>query len=739
MSSNQLRSYRFRTQAQWDTCFFVQAARSSEAESEVIRPFAPYARPATLFESPGAYAPVITRAGEILWLDDDRVLHRLSPCHDIHEMFTAPGALVGASRIAATSQGLWVITGSPADTLELFDRESFTRLLTISLPKVRLVDITSDGCDSVFALVEENGVWKALSFDGAGHLTHSIEFQGVSHAEAFVFLKKSQRFVILTSCPNPEIPNCPQRKLEWYAVKDQPPADEKKKCQKDAIATRVFVRVIAGLRPCFCADVLGSDSRERVFLAGKDGDEIGSGEYIVRFDFDGNPLGDVPVDPTYAPITGVTGDHQRLLATGKRGLLRFTASDVVPEGAAPVSTTLITPILFSPDREDKRRWLRIEATARVPEGTTLEISYASADKNDDIKRLKEILNNNKLPRSNRVERLLGEADLWKPATTFHGSGSETQELKTFSAKLFDEHDRYVVVSVSLTAASGAHLPTLSGLDIIYPGRTLMENLPAIYQVEESKPNSFLRALVGVFETTTQGIDGRIAAMGSLINPSTAPEQWLDFIARWVGVPWDDGLTVKQKRAVITNAPEIARGRGTRAGLEALLEALIPGPPGRFRVTDSTADFGFAVVGGGESCPGSALPALLGGYTRWHPILNSSAVLGHMRLPCVNQLEDGAWQLVGRVQVKVAATAVERQTWEPWLLALLTEMVPLTARVEIRWVTAQALRTNRLDGTMTIESPPEPHLGTDAITGLARLPDAAVRLSACGEPIGTRLR
>jgi len=680
----------------------------------------------------------VTRAGEILWLDNDRVLHRLSPCNDIPEVFTPPGAFVSASRIVATSQGLWVMTGSPADTLELYGSDSFTRLQTIRLPNVRLIDIASDGCDSVFALVKENGVWKALSFDCAGHFTHSIEFQGVAHAEAFVFLKNSQRFVILTSCPHPEIPNSQQRKLEWYAVKDQPAAGEKKKHEKDAIATRLFIRVIAGMRPCFCAHVLGSDSRERVFLAGRDGDEFGRGEYIVTFDSDGNSLGDVAVDPTYAPITGVTGDRQRLLATGKRGLLRFTASDVVPEGAGPVRSTLITPILFSPDREDKRRWLRIEATARVPEGSTLEIAYASADNNDDIKRLKDILNNNKLSKSNRVERLLGESDLWKPATTFHGGGSETQEPKTFSAKLFDEHDRYVVVSVSLTAASGAHLPTLSGLDILYPGRTLIENLPAIYQVEEMKPNSFLRALVGVFETTTQGIDERIAAMGSLINPSTAPEQWLDFIARWVGVPWDDGLTVKQKRAVITSALEIAKGRGTRAGLEALLEALIPGPPRRFRVTDSTADFGFAVVGG-ESCPGATLPALLGGYTRWHPILNSSAVLGRMRLPCANQLEDGAWQLVGRVQVEVAATAVERQTWEPWLLALLTEMVPLTARVEIRWVTAQAFRTNRLDGTMTLESPPEPHLGTDAITGLARLPEAAVRLSACGEPIGTRLR
>jgi hypothetical protein len=67
------------------------------------------------------------------------------------------------------------------------------------------------------------------------------------------------------------------------------------------------------------------------------------------------------------------------------------------------------------------------------------------------------------------------------------------------------------------------------------------------------------------------------------------------------------------------------------------------------------------------------------------------------------------------------------------------MVPLTARVELRWVTAHALRTNRLDGTMTLEPAPTPHLGTDAITSLARLPERRTRLSAAGPIIGARLR
>jgi tail protein P2 I len=226
-------------------------------------------------------------------------------------------------------------------------------------------------------------------------------------------------------------------------------------------------------------------------------------------------------------------------------------------------------------------------------------------------------------------------------------------------------------------------------------------------------------------------------MGSLINPATAPEPWLNFIARWVGVPWNDELTLEQKQSLLEHAAEITKGRGTRAGLEVFLNSLIPGSPRKFRVTDATADFGFAVVGN-ESC-GSRLPAMLGGLTQWSRELDFSTVLGHMRLPCPEQLNDGVWQLTGNIRVDIAATAAERKTWEPWLLSLINQMVPLTARVKLRWVTTQSLRSNLLDGTMKLDRAPAPHLGTDAITGEARFPQQATRLSASGLDVGTRLR
>jgi phage tail-like protein len=712
MTADPLRSYRFSTAAQWNACLFDRADRDSPGRGDGLRPFAPFALPPTRFGTAGAQAPVVTRTGEILWRDDAGTLYRLPACADASEASAAPFAIAHASRMIAASNGLWVV-GDPPDSLQRYEEDTLSRLLTMEIPDAVVVDIAGNGRDGILALVSRGDVWQSVRVDCAGRIVETVTFEGIAHASAFVYLRRAERFVIWVDAPRP----C----LHWYPAKGGKPASN---------------ITVGAMHPCFTATALGSDGRSRVFVAGTDGETFGGGAYVLTFDAGGNALSDVPLDPLDAPVTGIAATRDSLIVTGPRGLLRFAAAAAVPDAAGEVRCTLITPMLQSPDREDARRWLRIEALASLPEGSTIEMSFAATGDPEVRNRMAAIVADGSLTPSQRVQKLRAEPDLWHAPTVFHGS--EPQSDTPFAAPLFDVRERYLWVCITLSAAPGALLPELTELAVLYPGRTLMENLPAIYQRAEESPGSFLRSLVGVLETTTQGLDARIASMGSRVNPSIAPEPWLDFIARWLGLPWDDGFSLDQKKAIMTRAPELANGRGTRAGLEALLESLMPGTPRRFRVTDATADFGFATVGG-DGCAGTALPAILGGLTRWSAALDSRAVLGYMRLPCAGQRDDGTWQLAGKVRIDVAASAEERSAWEPWLLTLITEMVPLTARVELRWVSAQALRSDRLDGTLTLEAASAPRLGTDAVTGLARLPARGARLSASGPDIGTPLR
>ncbi|MGZ5442165.1 MAG: phage tail protein [Thermoanaerobaculia bacterium] len=687
-------SYRFSTAAQWKTCLFEGADPAFAG----LRAFAPFAASPALFATRGGRAPAVTRAGEILWHDDAGTLHRLTVCADAPESSPAPAPIARAARMIATSRGLWVASDR---TLFLFEEDTLSRLLAVEL-EAQIHDIAAGGRGGVFALFERG----VRAVDCAGRAGALIAFQGIARPEAFVFLRRAERFVVLAG-----------EGLHWFAARGGPP---------------LFSIRVGAMRPCFSAHVLGSDSNGRVFVVGADDTSFGGEAHVLSFDGDGNRLADIPLDPLDAPATGVVAARDGLIVTGRRGLLRFTAAPTVPDEAGEVRCIVVTPMLQAPDREDARRWLRVEASSKLPAGSTIEISYAATDDSEVRDRLSGVAADASLSPSQRIHQLLSEADLWRTPIVFHGSDPQRDDPPPFAAPLFEVRERYLWVSIALSAAPGARLPELPELAVLYPGRTLMENLPAIYQRAEAQPGSFLRALVGVLEATTGNLDGRIALMGSRIHPSTAPEEWLDFVARWLGVPWDDGLSPEQKQAIVRHAPELALGRGTRAGLEALLESLIPGTPRRFRVTDATADFGFAIAG-------NALPAMLGGFTRWSAELDSQAVLGFMRLPCAGQVDDGTWRLAGKVRVEVAASAEERGAWEPWLLALITGMVPLTAHVELRFVGPQALRGNRLDGALTLESPPAPLLGSGAVTGLVRLPERGARLSATGPDIGTRLR
>ncbi len=705
MSADPQRRYRFANAAQWGACLFAGVDPRGLTSQNVLRPFAPFATVAQRFASQGAGAPAVSATGEVLWHDDmSDPLYRLASGDDTPEVVRAPSAIVRATRLIATRWGLWTYG---AGAVQRFEIDTLTRLSILDLDDWRAVDI-AEARDGLHILAERDGRWHALHVDCAGRIKQAVALADVRRAQAFVFLRSRRRFAVLTGGSDAQ--------LRWFA---------------ETGGAASVKQSVAAMHHCFSASALGSDCRDRVFIAGVDRD----GEaHVFSFDGDGNALGGVPLDARDAPATGVAASREALYVTGPRGLLRFAAVQSVPDEATEVQGLLVTPMLVSPDREDGRRWLRIEATATLPRGTTLELSYASTSDPTIRDRLVKLAADTTLTASQRTQRLLAERGVWRAPITFHG---EDLDSARFAAPLFHLRDPYLWVSLRVIAAPGARqLPVLQALSVLYPGHTLMEYLPSVYQREEANPDSFLRALVGVFETTTQGLDERIAGLGSHVHPKTASSEWLDVIARWLGLPWDDTLAVAQKRCIVSNAHALATTRGTRSGLETFLACLMPETPRRFRVIDGIADFGFATVGG-TGCAGSALPAMLGGRPHWHTELDGGARLGRMRLPCAGDSAD-PWQLAAAVRIDIAATAAERRAWTPWLSDAIDALVPFTTRARVRWIGARAWRDQRLDGALVLEGDPTPHLGDDAITGVARFPARGTRLGATGADTSTRL-
>ena len=320
----------------------------------------------------------------------------------------------------------------------------------------------------------------------------------------------------------------------------------------------------------------------------------------------------------------------------------------------------------------------------------------------------------------RFARISGLFDAWSPPVHYTGGDQPGAEP---AAPLFDARAEHLWLRVKLGAPAGVAMPRLSLLRVLYPDRSLMQALPAIYRNEQ--PRDFLRALVGVLETTTQGIDRRIATLGRLIDPATADAEWLDYTARWLGLPWDDGLALAQKRALMRAAPAILSTRGTRQALLTLLACLFPQQPPVFRVRDS-ADLAPLRVGA------SALPALLGGLPSSATVLRRKAILGLARLPDPAAVDAGV-SPPARITVDITLPRRQRDQARQWLPALVEALVPVTARALLRWRDAGPAGSGATVGVnLVLAEPPDARLGEDATINAARLPGRRImRLTDAG--------
>jgi phage tail-like protein len=107
---------------------------------------------------------------------------------------------------------------------------------------------------------------------------------------------------------------------------------------------------------------------------------------------------------------------------------------------------------------------------------------------------------------------------------------------------------------------------------------LRGSLPAVYQ-----EGDFGMRFVGALETLLDPIVAVLDALPAHFSPDHAPRDVLDLLSAWLGVDLDESQTPAQRRAMVRQAAEIGRRRGTRSGLELALSLAFPKLP--LRVED----------------------------------------------------------------------------------------------------------------------------------------------------------
>lgn len=120
----------------------------------------------------------------------------------------------------------------------------------------------------------------------------------------------------------------------------------------------------------------------------------------------------------------------------------------------------------------------------------------------------------------------------------------------------------IYANSSLSQGSSLEPKTESNFELnVRPRSAYTALLPIVYQEVD-----YIHRLVEIFEQAFDPVVNSFSSMWAHLDPLTAPQALLPFLAHWVDWPIDDQLDLTRQRRLIRRAVEIYRCRGTRKGL-----------------------------------------------------------------------------------------------------------------------------------------------------------------------------
>lgn len=130
----------------------------------------------------------------------------------------------------------------------------------------------------------------------------------------------------------------------------------------------------------------------------------------------------------------------------------------------------------------------------------------------------------------------------------------------------------------------------------------LQRLPGVYQDDRDADffPRFLRAFDDAMAPTIATLDSLVA----YIDPSLAPEDFVNWLAGWVDVAPEGAWTLDQRRAIVSRAVALHRRAGTLDGIRDAVQ-LAAGPDAGVTVEDS-GGVGWSQTPGAD-LPGSSPP------------------------------------------------------------------------------------------------------------------------------------
>ncbi len=723
MIAPQLRTYRFATAEHWRRCLLHRLDTSTGALTQTARlgtraiqlmngshASAVAARPGALLWRVHAAGTSGMSAG-VRWLDDNDA---------VAGPIEIDPSLAHSTRWIIDRDSLWAFDRK-MPRVHRYNRETIERDLTIDLANVTLgghagasvaevLDITSDGRRGLWVLVhsQRDRTW-LVHLDCDGCTRQQFETPCAAEPVRQVASAEGGATLVLLTADGMRL---------WFV--------------RAADGAMLYWRSVTDLANCRTGERLASDTRNRIALGVRQrgqwallllnaaGDVL-EGPLTKLFDKPKSRQQHETAVDSAAPALDA-GQWRVDLAVSRdkvwiarRDGLWFVDSTVKCEPGESQSV-LLTPALLSPHVDTSKGWLRAEVLMNLPRGAVCTAEYASTNDERIATRLAGIAESSSMSARSKQDSIWAELE---PGRRAPFSVTGTVDSGTAVAiPLFESEDRWLWLRLTIVTPPDAAATSISALRVLYPNLSLVDQLPAVFRGPDGDVGQTLRRLVGALEATTHGIDEKIRSIAASLNPDTAPNEWLNYVARWLALPWDDALPETAKRCVLRSAALLLAWRGTRRGLNALVRCLV-GDEARITLTDLTVDHA-ALRLGGERCVGGSLPAILAGVSPQTATLGGKAVLGRACIGNASARCDPLASIDPTVQIRVATARAQSSEMKVVIKDLIAQYLPVGVKLALTWQVRADLAGPVGEGTgdalMVLDAEGSGALGTDSVIG-----------------------
>jgi phage tail-like protein len=130
--------------------------------------------------------------------------------------------------------------------------------------------------------------------------------------------------------------------------------------------------------------------------------------------------------------------------------------------------------------------------------------------------------------------------------------------------------RHLWLKLVLRSSDENKTPRIRSISAYLPRSSYLRYLPAVYQ-EDTASRDFLERFLSLFETLLWNNEEAINQIGRFFDVEATPDEFISWLATWVAAISDESWSEEKKRIFLQRAVALYKKRGTREGLEELIE------------------------------------------------------------------------------------------------------------------------------------------------------------------------